>query len=255
MHIMLLDAFLVGNGLASNRLSDPSGDPIATKPLHNQSACTAFIMFMQCSWDQINVGSRPKANSMLICAKFGTKGASQSAFSGYFVDSPSPVELIVTVHGPSIPKSDEHCFGLTCDTNHHLIFNQMFTPGEGAVGQPALFDFFSNEGFAKTVRCTTDFRAFWHEFKSNDVRIKICIGNRWKQEQAPIPTTMAQEVVMLGTGNAFLPYGRYHSFAMIDGKHIIDCPPTALASFRREGHLSSKKRIRYIVRWGQFRNT
>ena len=41
---------------------------------------------------------------------------------------------------------------------------------------------------------------------------------------------------MLGTGNAFLPYGRYHSFAMIDGKHIIDCPPTALASFRREGH-------------------
>ncbi len=40
---------------------------------------------------------------------------------------------------------------------------------------------------------------------------------------------------MLGTGNAFLPYGRYHSFAMIDGKHIIDCPPTAMASFRREG--------------------
>ncbi len=50
---------------------------------------------------------------------------------------------------------------------------------------------------------------------------------------------MAQEVVMLGTGNAFLPYGRYHSFAMIDGKHIIDCPPTALASFRREGHAVS----------------
>tara|TARA_B100001093_G_scaffold349099_1_gene333675 strand:- start:54380 stop:55171 length:792 start_codon:yes stop_codon:yes gene_type:complete len=46
---------------------------------------------------------------------------------------------------------------------------------------------------------------------------------------------MAQEVRMLGTGNAFLPYGRLHSFAMIDGKHIIDCPPTALASLRREG--------------------
>jgi ribonuclease BN (tRNA processing enzyme) len=46
---------------------------------------------------------------------------------------------------------------------------------------------------------------------------------------------MAHEVVMLGTGNAFLPYGRYHSFAMIDKKHIIDCPPTALASLRREG--------------------
>ena len=38
---------------------------------------------------------------------------------------------------------------------------------------------------------------------------------------------------MLGTGNAFMPYGRYHSFALIDGKHIIDCPPTAMASLRR----------------------
>ncbi|MFB1005191.1 MAG: MBL fold metallo-hydrolase [Candidatus Poseidoniaceae archaeon] len=46
---------------------------------------------------------------------------------------------------------------------------------------------------------------------------------------------MAQEVVMLGTGNAFMPYGRYHSFAMIDGKHVVDCPPTAMASFRRAG--------------------
>ena len=46
---------------------------------------------------------------------------------------------------------------------------------------------------------------------------------------------MAQEVRMLGTGNAFMPYGRYHSFAMIDGKHVIDCPPTAMASFRRAG--------------------
>jgi len=44
---------------------------------------------------------------------------------------------------------------------------------------------------------------------------------------------MAQEVLMLGTGNAFLPYGRYHSFVMINGKHVVDCPPTALASFRR----------------------
>jgi ribonuclease BN (tRNA processing enzyme) len=44
---------------------------------------------------------------------------------------------------------------------------------------------------------------------------------------------MVKEVKMLGTGNAFMPYGRYHSFALIDGKHIIDCPPTAMASLRR----------------------
>lgn len=46
---------------------------------------------------------------------------------------------------------------------------------------------------------------------------------------------MAQEVQMLGTGNAFLPYGRFHSFAMIDGKHVVDCPPTAMSSLRRAG--------------------
>ena len=53
---------------------------------------------------------------------------------------------------------------------------------------------------------------------------------------------MAQEVVMLGTGNAFMPYGRYHSFAMIDGKHVVDCPPTAMASFRRAGVASERHR-------------
>lgn len=58
---------------------------------------------------------------------------------------------------------------------------------------------------------------------------------------------MAQEVVMLGTGNAFMPYGRYHSFAMIDGKHVIDCPPTALASFRRAGVVLSDIETLFIT--------
>jgi len=40
---------------------------------------------------------------------------------------------------------------------------------------------------------------------------------------------------MLGTGNAFLPHQRYHSFLIFDRKHIIDAPPTALLSLRREG--------------------
>ena len=37
---------------------------------------------------------------------------------------------------------------------------------------------------------------------------------------------MSHEVRMLGTGNAFLPHLRYHSFLIFDGKHIIDAPPT-----------------------------
>mgnify|MGYP006256956417 FL=1 len=46
---------------------------------------------------------------------------------------------------------------------------------------------------------------------------------------------MAHEIIMLGTGNAFLPNGRHHSFAIFDGKHIIDAPPTALISLRENG--------------------
>ena len=46
---------------------------------------------------------------------------------------------------------------------------------------------------------------------------------------------MAHEIIMLGTGNAFLPNGRHHSFAIFDNKHIIDVPPTALISLRNHG--------------------
>ena len=46
---------------------------------------------------------------------------------------------------------------------------------------------------------------------------------------------MAPRIDMLGTGNAFLPHGRHHSFAMFDERHIIDAPPTALAGLRRYG--------------------
>ena len=46
---------------------------------------------------------------------------------------------------------------------------------------------------------------------------------------------MAHEIIMLGTGNAFFPNGRHHSFAIFDKKHIIDAPPTALISLRENG--------------------
>ncbi len=46
---------------------------------------------------------------------------------------------------------------------------------------------------------------------------------------------MAHEIIMLGTGNAFLPNGRHHSFVIFDKKHIIDAPPTALYSLRENG--------------------
>lgn len=41
------------------------------------------------------------------------------------------------------------------------------------------------------------------------------------------------EVELLGSGNAFLPSERMHSFLLIDKHIIVDCPPTALASLRQ----------------------
>ena len=40
-------------------------------------------------------------------------------------------------------------------------------------------------------------------------------------------------VDLLGSGNAFQPPGRLHSFLLIDNHIIVDCPPTALASLRK----------------------
>jgi ribonuclease BN (tRNA processing enzyme) len=46
---------------------------------------------------------------------------------------------------------------------------------------------------------------------------------------------VAPRLDLLGTGNAFLPRGRFHSMALVDGMHLIDASPTALASLRRAG--------------------
>lgn len=56
---------------------------------------------------------------------------------------------------------------------------------------------------------------------------------------------MAVKLEFLGTGNAFLPQGRYHSLLLIDDSILIDCPPTALASLRRRE--LSPKNIRSIL--------
>jgi len=58
---------------------------------------------------------------------------------------------------------------------------------------------------------------------------------RWEEEAQAVSRNMTHRIDMLGTGNAFLPHGRLHSFAMLNRRHIIDAPPTALASLRRAG--------------------
>jgi len=55
------------------------------------------------------------------------------------------------------------------------------------------------------------------------------------------------KVEVLGTGNAFLPQGRLHSLTLIDGQHLIDTPPTVLASLRRADIPISNLRTIFIT--------
>jgi ribonuclease BN (tRNA processing enzyme) len=45
---------------------------------------------------------------------------------------------------------------------------------------------------------------------------------------------MAQ-IITLGTGNAFTTPSRYWSGILLEGKHLLDCPPTALPHLKRLG--------------------
>jgi len=53
----------------------------------------------------------------------------------------------------------------------------------------------------------------------------------------------------LGTGNAFLPQGRYHSLLLIESEILIDAPPTVLASLRRRELSPSDIKTIMITHW------
>lgn len=53
----------------------------------------------------------------------------------------------------------------------------------------------------------------------------------------------------LGTGNAFLPQGRMHALALIDGCVLVDTPPTVLSQLRRCGTSPSDLSHVLITHW------
>ena len=53
----------------------------------------------------------------------------------------------------------------------------------------------------------------------------------------------------LGTGNAFLPQGRFHSLLLIDEQILVDAPPTVLASLRRRELTPSQINTLMITHW------
>ena len=53
----------------------------------------------------------------------------------------------------------------------------------------------------------------------------------------------------LGTGNAFMPPGRMHALALVDGCVLIDAPPTVLAQLRRCGTSPSDLKHVLITHW------
>ena len=48
-------------------------------------------------------------------------------------------------------------------------------------------------------------------------------------------------VQFLGTGNAFSPNGRLHALVLIDGKILVDAPPSVLPQLRRVGTSPGQK--------------
>lgn len=53
----------------------------------------------------------------------------------------------------------------------------------------------------------------------------------------------------LGTGNAFTPSGRLHALALIDGKILIDTPPTVITQLRRKGLKTSEIEYLLFTHW------
>ena len=53
----------------------------------------------------------------------------------------------------------------------------------------------------------------------------------------------------LGTGNAFTPSGRLHALTLIDGKILIDTPPTLITQLRRKGLKTSEIEYLLFTHW------
>ena len=53
----------------------------------------------------------------------------------------------------------------------------------------------------------------------------------------------------LGTGNAFTPSGRLHALTLIDGKILIDTPPTLSTQLRRKGLKTSEIEYLLFTHW------
>ena len=64
----------------------------------------------------------------------------------------------------------------------------------------------------------------------------------------PLSEHMAR-IDFLGTGNAFMPPGRMHALALVDGCVLVDTPPTVLAQLRRCGTSPGDLRHILITHW------
>ncbi len=69
-----------------------------------------------------------------------------------------------------------------------------------------------------------------------------------RSSQGPLSRHMAR-IDFLGTGNAFMPPGRMHALALLDGCVLVDTPPTVLAQLRRCGISPSELRHILITHW------
>ena len=69
-----------------------------------------------------------------------------------------------------------------------------------------------------------------------------------RSSQGPLLRLMAR-IDLLRTGNTFMPPGRMHALALLDGCVLVDTPPTVLAQLRRCGSTPSELRHILITHW------
>ena len=115
-----------------------------------------------CGWNQIDVGRRPKANRMFAGAEFSTKRTTHCVFCGNKVHRPTPIELIVTVHGPTVFKPNQHRLSPARHVNYSLTFNQMFPAKKGHVREVDALKGLPDERFSDAVSSASNLRTLRH---------------------------------------------------------------------------------------------
>ena len=70
-------------------------------------------------WQHDDIGCRPQPDSVLVGDEFSSEASARARVSGFEMNCPTTVELVVTVHRPAAAEANQHGF---CTTGHAQDF-------------------------------------------------------------------------------------------------------------------------------------